>query len=98
MKTLLKNEEFQKKLLEAIKSGKYTDYYFDGEDECLLMSFYEYTALENVLKVLAEELEDGTDMGLFKAPYGSIIVTPYTELEDARELFRQYLETKITRS
>lgn len=97
MKTLLKNEEFQKKLLEAIESGKYTDYYFDGEDECPINVFYEYTALENVLKVLAEELDD-TDMALFKAPYDSIIITPFTEVEEARKLYEHYLTTKITRS
>lgn len=54
-KSLLKDEEFQKKLLKAIESGK--DYDYDG-NENKVETFDEYFALRRVLELLKEYSND----------------------------------------
>lgn len=53
---IIESEEFKKEILSAIEGGKWTDYFYNGEDEVPVNAFNSEAALNNVLGVIKELL------------------------------------------
>ena len=96
MDRILESKEFKRKLSEAIDCGVYTDYFYNGEHEEVFTNFDKAMLLEGILKLLKEELEAKDELGLFKVPYESIIITPQTSEKDAAELYAGWLLNKYS--
>ena len=54
--SVIASAEFKNAIKEAVKSGAYIDWGYDGEDECPFEAFDEDIATNSVIKVLNKHL------------------------------------------